>query len=112
MTTPTGSISLSDIEYEIYGTRSGSISLNDDAVRKLAAMAPTHSSSGQPISLSDLRGKTRWLDSGTLLATFCSGYDFYGTYADGNYGTYNALIEANSPSCGYTPPGGGGYSSG
>jgi hypothetical protein len=45
---------------------------------------------------------------GTLLSTFCSGYDLYGTYADGSYGTYDALIEANSPSCGYTPPGGGG----
>jgi len=39
--------------------------------------------------------------AGTLLSTYCSGYNLYGTYADGNYGTYNALIAANSASCGY-----------
>lgn len=37
--------------------------------------------------------------NGTLLSTFCFEQDLYGTYADGNCGTYNALIEANSPSC-------------
>ena len=37
--------------------------------------------------------------NGTLLSTFCFGNDLFGTYADGNCGTYNALIEANSPSC-------------
>ena len=42
--------------------------------------------------------------SGTLLSQYCSGFDLYGTYTDGSGGTYNALIQANSPTCGYVPP--------
>jgi hypothetical protein len=53
---------------------------------------------------------------GTLISTYCNGYDQYGTYADGNGGTYNELIETNSLTCGYiTPPpnsGGAGGSGG
>ena len=53
---------------------------------------------------------------GTLLSTYCSGYDQYGTYADGNGGTYNELVETNSLTCGYITPTpidiGGGYSGG
>ena len=50
---------------------------------------------------------------GTLLNTFCKGYDQYGNYADGSGGSYEQLIETNSTICGYTPPspppsGGGG----
>lgn len=41
--------------------------------------------------------------AGTLLSTYCVGYDKYGTYADGVCGTYNALIQTNSPDCGYVP---------
>ena len=41
---------------------------------------------------------------GTLLGTTCVGVDQHGTYADGNGGTYDALIEANSLACGYVPP--------
>ena len=40
----------------------------------------------------------------TLLSTYCSGYDQYGQYADGNNGTYNQLIETNSAHCGYVQP--------
>jgi hypothetical protein len=40
--------------------------------------------------------------SGTLITTYCSGVDKYGTYADGQCGTYDQLIEANSFDCGYT----------
>ena len=42
--------------------------------------------------------------AGTLLNSYCSGYDLYGTYANGSGGTYNQLIEANSVTCGYVPP--------
>ena len=42
--------------------------------------------------------------NGTLLSTNCIGYDLHGTYADGSCGTYDALITANSPDCGYVPP--------
>jgi hypothetical protein len=37
--------------------------------------------------------------SGTLLSTYCSGNDKYGTYADGHGGSYAALIQANSTDC-------------
>jgi len=51
---------------------------------------------------------------GTLVNTFCKGYDQYGNYADGNGGTYEELIETNSLTCGYIAPesGGGGTTSG
>ena len=42
--------------------------------------------------------------AGTLLNQYCSGYDLYGTYANGSGGTYNQLIEANSVTCGWVPP--------
>jgi len=41
---------------------------------------------------------------GTLLSTYCSGYDKYGNYADGSGGTYTVLIQANSTDCGYVQP--------
>ena len=50
-------------------------------------------------STSTTTSTTTCTPNGTLLSTYCSGNDLYGTYADGNCGTYNALIEANSPSC-------------
>jgi len=40
---------------------------------------------------------------GDLITTYCSGYDYYGTYDDGNGGTYDSLIESNSASCGWPP---------
>lgn len=42
--------------------------------------------------------------SGTFITSYCSGYDLYYTYANGNCGTYNSLYESNSATCGYTPP--------
>jgi hypothetical protein len=39
-----------------------------------------------------------------LLATYCSGVDLIGVYADGSCGTFDSTIEFNSPSCGYVPP--------
>lgn len=42
--------------------------------------------------------------AGVLLSTNCVGYDLYGTYTDGQCGTYNQLIETNSATCGYVPP--------
>ena len=42
--------------------------------------------------------------NGTLLSTYCSGVDLYGTYANGSCGTYNALITSNSGECGYVAP--------
>lgn len=45
---------------------------------------------------------TRYIAEGTLLSTYCSGVDKYGTYADGSGGTTSSLIEANSTDCGWT----------
>jgi len=37
----------------------------------------------------------------TFLSSYCDGYNLYYTVADGNYGTYNKLVEPNSSTCGY-----------
>lgn len=41
--------------------------------------------------------------AGTLLNTFCSGTTKMGTYADGNGGSFSAVIQENSTDCGYVP---------
>jgi hypothetical protein len=41
---------------------------------------------------------------GTFIKNVCKGYDQYGVYANGNGGTYEELVQTNSPDCGYTPP--------
>jgi hypothetical protein len=41
--------------------------------------------------------------AGTLLSTYCSGYDQYGSYANGSGGTYSQLIQSNSGACGWPP---------
>ena len=41
-------------------------------------------------------------EADVLLSTYCDGFDQYGTYTDGQCGTYNQLIQANSAACGYT----------
>jgi hypothetical protein len=48
-------------------------------------------------------GKPSYPPAGTLLSTYCSGYDLWGVYANGSGGTYNQVIQYNSPSCGYVP---------
>jgi hypothetical protein len=49
---------------------------------------------------------------GTFIKNICKGYDQYVVSANGNGGTYEELVQSNSPDCGYTPPspptGGGG----
>ena len=47
---------------------------------------------------------TEYFASGTYQGQFCSGYNLYYIYADGSGGTYNSLVQSNSPSCGYVPP--------
>jgi hypothetical protein len=37
------------------------------------------------------------------LSTYCSGYDQYGSYANGSGGTYSQLIQSNSGACGWPP---------
>jgi len=56
------------------------------------------------ISLNPQTSKIECTPEGTLINTFCSGTNKYGTYADGSCGTYNQVIETNSTDCGYTPP--------
>ena len=40
---------------------------------------------------------------GTLLSTYCNGYNQTGVYANSACGSYENVIEWNSPSCGYVP---------
>jgi hypothetical protein len=47
---------------------------------------------------------SRPLGAGELITTYCSGFNLYGTYYNGAGGTYDSLIEVNSPSCGYFEP--------
>jgi hypothetical protein len=42
--------------------------------------------------------------AGQLISTYCDGYTLMGTYTNGSCGTYNAVIEYNSTSCGYVAP--------
>ena len=42
--------------------------------------------------------------NGTLITTFCDGTTKMGVYADGSGGTYNQIVEVDSPDCGYVPP--------
>ena len=41
---------------------------------------------------------------GTLISNYCVGYTQWGTFADGNFSTYNQVVQSNSPACGYVPP--------
>jgi lysophospholipase L1-like esterase len=41
--------------------------------------------------------------NGTLISTFCDGTTKTGVYADGSGGTYNQVVELESPDCGFTP---------
>ena len=38
-----------------------------------------------------------------LVSTYCSGTTLYGRYTNGSCGTYDAIIETNSTSCGFVP---------
>jgi len=41
---------------------------------------------------------------GTFIKKICKGYDQYDILANGNGGTYEEIVQSNSPDCGYTPP--------
>lgn len=44
------------------------------------------------------------VERGTDLGLSCNGVDQVRNYADGRYGQYFTLTQANSPGCGYVPP--------
>lgn len=78
MTTPTGTISLSDVNVELGRSSTANISMNEAAVRTLAGVG----GSGTAISMNDLRGKSSLsvnYPSGASGSFF--GYDYCG-YAD------------------------------
>ena len=74
---------VSDIKRNVYSPDGTTTTFNDVAT----APAPT----------------PEYPAKGTLLNTFCKGYDQYGNYANGNGGSYEELIETNSLTCGYIP---------
>jgi hypothetical protein len=100
MTTPTNTISASDILSEL--RTSGTISIDAQPVRKLRAMAPTYTSSGSQISFADLRAKTRWLDYATPITTYCTSQYLTRQFADGNYSTYTSNDPLADGVCGYS----------
>ena len=98
MTIKQGPIKLgADVALELGLPVTGKLTLGDARVRTLAGKP-----SG-PLKLSDLNGKSAYPPAGTLLSTFCSGFNKMGRYANGSGGTYDQLIQANSAECGYAP---------
>lgn len=69
MTTPTGTISLSDVNVELGRSSTASINMNESAVRTLAGVG----GSGTIISMNDLRGKSN-------LAATLNQYSAMGSY--------------------------------
>ena len=82
MTTPTGTISLSDVNVELGRSSTANISMNEAAVRTLAGVG----GSGTTISMDNLRGKSSLSVSypGNVSSSF-SGWDYCG-YVDGQVG--------------------------
>ena len=100
-TTPSGTISLTNVRSTLNVTNSAGgstnyptnfISFNDPLVRVLSARP-----SGA-ISMNDMRNKAGPEPYGTLLNQVCSGSTLVQTLSDGKFGSYTNNI-ANSPSC-------------
>lgn len=82
MTTPTGTISLSDVNVELGRSSTANISMNESAVRTLAGVG----GSGTAISMNDLRGKSSLSVSyPSNVSSSFSGWDYCG-YVDGQVG--------------------------
>jgi hypothetical protein len=82
MTTPTGTISLSDVNVELGRSSTANISMNEAAVRTLAGVG----GSGTVISMDNLRGKSSFSVSyPSNVSSSFSGYDYCG-YVDGQVG--------------------------
>jgi hypothetical protein len=94
MPTPTGTISLNDVNIELGRSSGANINMNDSAVRTLAGVG----GSGTVISMNDLRGKSSLAVNYPASASgVFSGFDYCG-YADvqvdaptisGGNGTYS-----------------------
>ena len=82
MPTPTGTISLSDVNVELGRSSTANISMNEAAVRTLAGVG----GSGTVISMDNLRGKSSMSVSyPSNVSSSFSGYDYCG-YVDGQVG--------------------------
>lgn len=99
MTLPLSAISFADVNVELGRAANRPLSLNDSAVFALKGVTAT------PISMSELRGKSRFTPYGTLIwSGVCKGTT-YGNYrANGSGGTYFEVLEYNSIRCGWKPP--------
>lgn len=93
-----GPISISDINIELRRPWNSPFSWNDGRTRQLAG-APN---GGYPIS--NFFGKQLYSDYGTPMGRYCSNFNLFETYSDGNGGSFSNVIEWNSPGCGYVPP--------
>lgn len=63
----------------------------------------SHVIAPQETALREAREARRDTPAGTLLSTTCNGMNLHGTYADGNGGSYAAVIEVLSERCGFVP---------
>jgi len=93
------------------GSGSYNISITADQVTEgtEAFRARLYSDSGRTNLLAisanvTINDTSRYPPAGTYQGQFCSGFDLYYIYADGSGGTYNQLVQSNSPTCGYVPP--------
>lgn len=94
-----GSFSLSPTADQTFeGSESFRILLYSDSGRSvLEAVSST-------VTINDT---SQYVPAGTYQGQFCAGpsnYDLYYIYADGSGGTYNQLVQSNSPQCGYVAP--------
>ena len=91
-----GSFSISiTADQTLEGSESFRVRLYTDSGR--TALVATSST----ITINDT---SQYVPAGTYQGSFCSGYNLYYIYADGSGGTYNSLIQSNSPTCGYVAP--------
>ena len=90
-TTGSGSISLSQVAAELHD--GSPISLGQSDVRQLGG-----DNGGGIVRLGDMYNRT---SPGTLLSTYCSGPDLWGTYANGGYPNYASIVVASSSSCSF-----------
>ena len=82
MTTPVGTISLSDVNAELNLSPTALITMNDAAVRTLAGVG----GSGTVISMNDLRGKSNRVAISLTISASTTNYDVYANRGP----TYNA----------------------
>ncbi|MFM6926992.1 MAG: hypothetical protein ACKOX6_00920 [Bdellovibrio sp.] len=101
MTLPTGQISASDFNNELRRAWNQPLSADDFTLRSILGRQYQRIET----SAGEYRGRYLYPPNGTILQYgYCKGYDLMKLVADGNGGSYEWVIEANSVQCGWSPP--------